>query len=105
MRIVAILVCGAALAVGGAAGSTSASVRTQVGPTRLLAPGFGYSVAYRTVERGARLHTTTGLFLYEDGRWRNVAPQALAGAAIDDVAFVDRRHGWVAAYDCGRAAV
>jgi photosystem II stability/assembly factor-like uncharacterized protein len=84
------------------------SVRVTIGPTRLLSPGFGYSVAYRTVERGTTAQTKTGLFVYDDGRWRNATPPKLAADgvdAIDDVAFVDRRHGWVAAYNCATVAV
>ncbi|MGZ4415497.1 MAG: WD40/YVTN/BNR-like repeat-containing protein [Gaiellaceae bacterium] len=98
----------AADAVGAEEVSVGSTVRMTVGPTRLLSPGFGYSVAYRTVERGTTVSTTIGLFIYEEGRWRNATPPALRADgidAIDDVAFVDRRHGWVAAYNCARAAV
>ena len=35
-------------------------VRTGVGPTRLVSPRFGYSVAYRTVESGPTAHTVIG---------------------------------------------
>lgn len=109
-------VCVVAVGVGGVgalAGSSEAVsgttvVRTTVGPTRLISPGFGYSVAYRTVARGGQVSTSIGLFLYEGGRWRNVTPPMLRadGAnAIDDVAFLDRRHGWVAAYNCATVAV
>jgi photosystem II stability/assembly factor-like uncharacterized protein len=87
---------------------TGTVVRTTVGPTRLLSAGFGYSVAYREVETGTTVHTTIGLFVYEDGRWRNVTPPMLRPDgidAIDDVAFLDRRHGWVAAYNCATVSV
>jgi photosystem II stability/assembly factor-like uncharacterized protein len=96
-----------AVAVPGRAVAKSA-VRTAVGPTRLVSPGFGYSVAYRTVERRTTAHTTIGLFVYENGRWRNATPPMLRADgidALDDVAFEDRRHGWVAAYNCARASV
>jgi photosystem II stability/assembly factor-like uncharacterized protein len=86
-------------------GSVAITSRFAVGPMRLVSPGFGYAVAYRTVERGDTVHTTIGLFVYDDGRWRNVTPKGLNANAIDDVAFIDRRHGWVAAYNCAEAAV
>jgi photosystem II stability/assembly factor-like uncharacterized protein len=91
----------------GFAGAGSVAIRSSfaVGPTRLLSPGFGYAVAYRTVERGDTARTTSGLFVYENGRWRNATPRGLNATAIDDVAFIDRRHGWVAAYNCAEAAV
>jgi photosystem II stability/assembly factor-like uncharacterized protein len=85
-----------------------ATVRMTLGPTRFLSPGFGYSVAYRTVEQGATAQTKIGLFVYQEGRWRDATPPTLRADridAIDDVAFVDPRHGWVAAYNCGAAAV
>jgi photosystem II stability/assembly factor-like uncharacterized protein len=96
------------MAGSGQAVNRTAAVRTTVGPTRLMSPGFGYSVAYRTVETGTTARTTIGLFLYQDGGWRNVTPPMLGADgidAIDDVAFVDRRHGWVAAYNCATVAV
>jgi photosystem II stability/assembly factor-like uncharacterized protein len=102
----------AGFSIAGAAGArtvgSATTVRVTVGPTRLLSPGFGYSVAYRTVERRAIARTKIGLFVYEHGRWRNATPPTLQADgidAIDDVAFVDHRHGWVAAYNCGAAAV
>jgi photosystem II stability/assembly factor-like uncharacterized protein len=60
------------------------------------------------VASGTTAHTTIRLFLYKDGRWRNATPPMLHAdgiSAIDDVAFVDRRHGWVAAYSCATATV
>lgn len=110
LGLLSIAVAGG-LSASGAAGRKSVarpSVRVAIGPTRLLSPGFGYSVAYRTVERGATVRTTIGLFVYDDGRWRNATPPKLAADgidAIDDAAFVDRRHGWVAAYNCATVAV
>jgi photosystem II stability/assembly factor-like uncharacterized protein len=102
----------AGLSPAGAVGTrqvrATATVRVTVGPTRFLSPGFGYSVAYRTVERGATARTKIGLFVYQKGRWRDATPPTLRADridAIDDVAFVDARHGWVAAYNCGAAAV
>src|SRR6266511_1709022 len=91
----------------GFAGGGSVAIKTSfaVGPTRLLSPAFGYAVAYRTVERGDTARTRIGLFVYDSGRWRNVTPKGLHANAIDDVAFIDRRHGWVAAYNCAEAAV
>jgi photosystem II stability/assembly factor-like uncharacterized protein len=83
-------------------------VTTSVGPTRLVSRGFGYSVAYRTVEGASTGKTTIGLFVYDRGRWRNVTPPTLRADGIDvidDVTFADPRHGWVAGYNCGEAAV
>ena len=50
--LIATVVCVASVAAmgSGRAVSVAAVVRTSVGPTRLVSPGFGYSVAYRTVE-------------------------------------------------------
>jgi photosystem II stability/assembly factor-like uncharacterized protein len=99
-------VLGSVVATGFAGGGSVAIKRSfAVGPTRLLSPAFGYTVAYRTVERGDTARTKIGLFVYDEGRWRNVTPKGLTADTIDDVAFVDRRHGWVAAYNCAEAAV
>jgi photosystem II stability/assembly factor-like uncharacterized protein len=90
------------------AAATGPGARVAVGPTRLVSPTFGYSVVYRTVERGMQVRTTIGLFIYEQGRWRNATPPTLVPDGInviDDVDFIDPRHGWVAGYDCGRASV
>jgi photosystem II stability/assembly factor-like uncharacterized protein len=102
----ALLCVSASAAKQAADGATS--VRTNVGPTRFVTPGFGYSVAYRTVARATTVQTTTRLFLYEAGRWRNATPPMLRTDGIntiDDVAFVDREHGWVAAYNCAKVGV
>jgi photosystem II stability/assembly factor-like uncharacterized protein len=111
------LLCSVAIALGvvgalatgsGQAVSGKLDVTLSVGPTRLVSPGFGYSVAYRAVTSGTTAETAIRLFVYEDGRWRNATPPALAANqinAIDDVAFADRRHGWVAGYNCAQAAV
>jgi len=115
-RRIAILGCALATVAGGAAvagGSrqarlAAATVTLSVGPTRLLAPEFGYTVAYKAVARGATARTTIGLFVYDRGRWLNVTPPRLRADlvdGIDDVAFTDRRHGWVAGYSCAKAAV
>jgi hypothetical protein len=107
--VIAVLGVHDAVAAGtGRAVRGAAVVRTMVGPTRLVSPGFGYSVAYRTVESGTTAHTVIRLFVYDHGRWRNVTPPTLRVDgidAIDDVAFVDRRHAWVAGYNCAEAAV
>jgi photosystem II stability/assembly factor-like uncharacterized protein len=115
--LVRALLCSIALALGvvgalatgaGHAVTGKAVARVSVGPTRLVSPGFGYSVAYRTVTSSTTAKTAIRLFVYEDGRWRNATPPALAADqnnAIDDVAFADRRHGWVAGYNCAEAAV
>src|SRR5207253_1381032 len=61
----------------------AAPVRTWVGPTRLVSPGFGYSVAYRAVESGTTVHSAIGLYLYDHGRWRDVTPPTLRADGID----------------------
>ena len=97
-----------AVTSGARQGTADGSVRLTVGPMRLLSPRFGYAVAYRTVRRGATAQTTIGLFVDNEGRWRNATPPRLKADgidAIDDVAFVDQRHGWIAAYNCARATV
>jgi photosystem II stability/assembly factor-like uncharacterized protein len=112
-RIVVAVCLGAAVAGvaalltagSGRARSATAEVTTTVGPTRFLGSSFGYAVAYSRVERGDTSDTTIGLFVYDHRRWRNVTPPALHANGIDDVAFTDRRHGWVAAYNCGEVAV
>jgi photosystem II stability/assembly factor-like uncharacterized protein len=101
-------VLGTVATASGEAVKGLAIVRTGVGPTRLVSPRFGYSVAYRTVESGPNAHTVIGLFVNDHGRWRNVTPPTLRADgidAIDDVAFTDLRHAWVAGYNCAEAAV
>jgi threonine/homoserine/homoserine lactone efflux protein len=77
----------------------------QVGPTRLLSPRFGYTVAYRTVDRNHHVKSTLGVFVYDHSRWRNVTPPHLHADGIDDIAFLDSRHGWMVAYDCANVSV
>jgi photosystem II stability/assembly factor-like uncharacterized protein len=110
----AVVVCFGAIVAGlatlltarsGGAASATSKITTAVGPTRFISPDFGYSVAYREVWRGDTADTTVGLFVYKSGRWSNVTPPTLHANSIDDVAFIDRDHGWVAAYNCGEAAV
>ncbi len=72
---------------------------------RLLSPDFGYAAAYKEVWQGDTAKITLALFVYDHGRWSNVTPPHIRGDGIDDVSFSDRRHGWIAAYDCGQAAV
>jgi photosystem II stability/assembly factor-like uncharacterized protein len=108
LSLIAVVVGLIAAAATGSGRAVTSTARTTVGPTRLVSPGFGYSVAYRTIAHGSTAETEIGLFLYEDGRWRNATPPALRADGIDgidDVAFVDRRHGWVAAYNCATVAV
>lgn len=81
------------------------TIRTFVGPARLLSPVFGYAAAQKEVWLGDTAKITLALVVYDHGRWSKVTPPHIHGDGIDDVAFSDRRHGWIAAYDCGRAAV
>lgn len=87
------------------AASAEPAVTVRVGPTRLLSPTFGYTVAYRTVDRNHKAKSTLGVFVFDHGRWRNVTPPHLHADAIDDIDFLDSRHGWIAAYDCGNVNV
>ena len=77
----------------------------QVGPTRLVSPSFGYSVVYRTVDRNRQVRSTLTVFVYDQGRWRDVTPPHLRADGIDDISFLDSRHGWIAAYDCAKVRV
>jgi photosystem II stability/assembly factor-like uncharacterized protein len=89
-------------------GVSATTVRVTIGPARLLSPSFGYAVGYRAVERSTTAETAIRLFLYGGGRWRDATPPMLRTDGIntiDDVAFVHRRDGWVAAYNCARARV
>src|SRR2546421_6534039 len=97
VTVVAVL----ALMTGFGAGSAG-KVTNDVGPAGIVAPGFGYTVAYRDVWHGGTADTTVALFVYDHGRWRNATPPQLHSRGIDDVVFTDRRHGWVAANDCIR---
>lgn len=72
-----------------AVGATPASVDEM----RLLSPSFGYAV------EGART-----VRVLVNGHLKTVTPP-LGTRFIEDVDFVDARRGWVAQYDCGRAAV
>ena len=94
-RAVAVLLVAAAVAAPGA-------VAGAIGPSRLLSHDFGYAVSYRTVGAG---DWQIRLSLYDHGRWSDATPPRLHANLIDDVAFADRQHGWIAAYDCARAAV
>ena len=109
MRIAAALLCSAATVAAAvtiaAAAPAQPAVTGQVGPTRLLSPTFGYTVAYRAVDRNHHVHSTLGVFVYDHGRWRNVTPPRLHADGIDDIAFIDSRHGWIAAYDCATVTV
>jgi hypothetical protein len=89
------------------------NVTVTVGPMRLVSPGFGYVVAQRTSQSGGTYKTTIRLLVFDGGHWRDATPPALRPPAfprdlidgVDDVAFVDRRHGWLAAFNCSMAAV
>lgn len=85
--------------------SAEPAVTVQVGPTRMLSPSFGYTVAYRTVDRNHHVKSTLGVFIYDHGRWRKVTLPHLRADAIDDIDFLDSHHGWIAAYDCASVKV
>lgn len=107
-KLVLFLTVCAVAGCGGAkhpAATAEPAVAVQVGPTRLLSPSFGYTVAYSTVDQSGDVRSTVGVFVYDNGRWRNVTPPQLHAAAIDDIAFLDSRHGWIAAYDCATVKV
>jgi photosystem II stability/assembly factor-like uncharacterized protein len=97
-----------ALLVLSLVGAAQSSVRTTVGPSRLVVPGFGYTVVYRAVETGTHVTFSVRLLVDDAGLWRNATPPAFARDRIDlvdDVAFIDRSDGWLAAFNCARAAV
>jgi hypothetical protein len=83
---VAVVLLPAAVTSGARQVTADGSVRLTVGAMRLLSPRFGYAVAYRTVQRGTTAQTTIGLFVYDEGRWRNVTPPALEAEGIDAIA-------------------
>jgi photosystem II stability/assembly factor-like uncharacterized protein len=88
--------------------STGAHVSVAIGPMRLVRPGFGYVVTYRTVEQGSSVRTRIRLVLDQGGRWRDATPPMVQTDridAIEAVDFVDERHGWVAAYSCATVSV
>ena len=69
-----------------------------IGPVRLVSPTFGYAAVQQDGKRLA-------LFVYRSGRWRNVTPARLLGQVIEDVAFIDTHHGWLASFDPGTLGV
>ena len=104
-RWIAVLAGAAAVVASGAAGSERVTVTTSIGPTRLVSSTFGYSVVYRTVTHGASAQTEIHLYLF-DHHWRDATPSLGRNInTIEDVSFVDPRHGWVAAYDCANVSV
>jgi photosystem II stability/assembly factor-like uncharacterized protein len=98
---------------GAALAARQARVNVTVGPMRLISPGFGYVVAQRTVQGGGSSTTRIRLLVLDNGHWRDASPPALRRPAfpldgvdaVDDVAFVDRRNGWLATFDCAAAGV
>ena len=85
-RLVALVACIAAAAAFTAVGSSSPRPTWFITQARLLSPSFGYAVA------GWR--HGGGLYLYRDGRWS--LSSAHTDGQIEDVAFPDERHGWIA---------
>src|SRR5690349_18952062 len=84
-----------------------------VGVMRLVAPDFGYAVGGRTRQVGTTSRTRHVLRVFDGGRWRDATPAALRPPAfprdgidgVDDVWFVSRRDGWIATFNCSKAAV
>jgi photosystem II stability/assembly factor-like uncharacterized protein len=103
-RLVALVAC---LVVGGACtalGDSGAQVTWYVSAARLLSPTFGYAAAGWQRQPGNPAYGYgEGLYLYRAGRWTKVAVRTDGG--IEDVAFPDEQHGWIATYDCARALV
>jgi photosystem II stability/assembly factor-like uncharacterized protein len=95
-RLVALVACVAAVAATTALSSRSSVEAWYPAHATLLSPTFGYAVAARADGGG-------GLYLYRAGRWMLSAAQTDGG--IEDVAFPDEAHGWIATYDGGRALV
>ena len=72
---------------------------------RLVAPGFGYAVGWRTNQAD---RTRFVLRVFDGGRWRDATPAALRSPGsddVEDVSFVNRRDGWIATFNCAMAAV
>ena len=85
--------CSCAIAVGAfAPGAQGRDGATWFGPTQLLTTEFGYAVV------------DGSLFAYSGRSWTNVTPPERAGF-VEDVAFADRRNGWVGTYDGASARV
>jgi photosystem II stability/assembly factor-like uncharacterized protein len=100
---VALLFGLSASGANGTAHVVTQRVSTHVDVARLISPTLGYAVVYRTVEQGYTSRTRGGLFLFSRGRWTRSTPRGLAG--IDDVSFADSKNGWIATFNCARAAV
>ena len=99
------------------AGAAFAAPQSQptvtIGPLRLVSPGFGYVVAERISQGAEAPKAQIRLIVFDHGHWRNATPLALRPPAfprddidaVDDVAFVGSRDGWLATFDCSTAAV
>lgn len=104
-RLLLLAVAGVVLAGSASAARQSVSSKITLGPTRLLSPGFGYTVVYKTSQSAEVFKRSVGLFVFDRGHWRDVTPPTNKNVnEIDDVAFTDRNHGWVLEYACGNAS-
>jgi photosystem II stability/assembly factor-like uncharacterized protein len=74
--------------------------------TFAIAAALSLTVANSTIKAPVAVVTARGsanaVFLTRDGRrWRNVTPPRLL-LSVDDVSFVDAKHGWIVTTDCAR---
>ncbi len=70
-----------------------------------MSPTFGYAVIGWEQPHPTRLVFGGGLYLYRDGHWLKSKLDTNADGGIEDVAFPDEQHGWIATFDCGDARV
>ena len=104
-RVLALLACVAAGAASAALGGSTDRVTWFAGPAQLVFPTFGYLVAgWRRMPGEPSLGFGGGLYLYRSGSWSKARNADLDGD-IEDAAFPDEKHGWIATYDCARAGV
>jgi photosystem II stability/assembly factor-like uncharacterized protein len=104
-RLVALVACIAAGVATTAFGGEAQTTIWSAGSARLMSPTFGYAVIGWEQPHPTRLVFGGGLYLYRDGRWSKSKPYTNANGGIEDVAFPDNRHGWIATYDCADAWV
>jgi hypothetical protein len=104
-RLVALVACILAGVASNAFGGQAPATIWSAGSARLVSPTFGYAVIGWEQPHPARLVFGGGLYLYRDGRWSKSKPYTNGDGGIEDVAFPDEQHGWLATYNCAEARV
>ena len=104
-RLVALVACIVAGATSTALGGRAQTTIWSVASARFVSPTFGYAAIGWEQPHSTRLVFGGGLYLYRDGRWSKSVPYSNENGGIEDVAFPDEQHGWLATYDCGDARV